>query len=124
MCRAKSDGERASFFLNARHHTRTSREHFQGDIQKHFVQKLESLSSFQWVKQWGEVTFGAYCWELSFFAECLTSAQGAPSSEGAVGAWHLGEVPSPEVPGSAGLDQVSQGKSARADSPASHLLSS
>ena len=72
----------------------------------------------------GEVTFGACCWELSLFAECLASAQGAPSSEGAVGAWRLGEVPSPEVPGSAGLDQVSQGESARAGSPASHLLSS
>ena len=94
MCRVQSDHERASFFLNATQHTKISRECFQRDLPKHFVQKLKSLNSFHWVKQWGEVTVGACCWKLSWFAECLATAQRAPSSEGTVGVRRLGEVPS------------------------------
>lgn len=104
MCRVQSDHKRASFLLNAMQHTKISRECFQRDIQKHFVQKLESLNSLHWVKQWGEVTVGACCWKLSWFAECLASL---PSEHPALKAqWERGVwVKSPpwEVPGSAGL---------------------
>lgn len=55
---------------------------------------------------------------------CLQNAWPLPREHPALKAqWEHG-VPSPEVPGSAGLDQVSQGESARASSPTSHLLAS
>lgn len=76
-----------SFFLKAIIHTRISRELFQGDIQKHFVQKLESSNSFQLINNGGSEVLELAAGD-SGFAECPVSPTRAPAPGG-----HSGSAP-------------------------------
>lgn len=95
-----------SFFLKAIIHTRISRELFQGDIQKHFVQKLESSNSFQLINNGGSEVLELAAGDSGGLQNALSLPHAPQLQEATVGArlqvWARGGM-DPE--------QVSQGKS-------------